>query len=55
MSVFGHLTTIVTILAGIVILDESFYYYHAIGTVFILVGCDWCQLFWKGKEKRSGF
>jgi drug/metabolite transporter (DMT)-like permease len=52
MSVFGHLTTVVTILAGIVLLDESFYYYHAIGTVLIIV-CVVGVNYFKGERKKG--
>lgn len=38
MSVFGNLTTVITIGAGIVFLNESFYYYHIIGTILVVLG-----------------
>lgn len=38
MSVFGNLSTLVTIVAGIVVLQEQLAYYHLIGAVLIIVG-----------------
>ncbi len=38
MSVFSHLSTIITIAAGIIILGEHLYTYHIIGAAFILLG-----------------
>ncbi|GIP21891.1 DMT family transporter [Paenibacillus sp. J22TS3] len=38
MSVFNQLSTIVTIGAGAVILQEQLFYYHFLGTIMILVG-----------------
>ncbi|ALC80751.1 MULTISPECIES: DMT family transporter [Bacillus] len=38
MSVFSNLATLITILAGIVFLHESFHYYHAIGAFIIILG-----------------
>jgi drug/metabolite transporter (DMT)-like permease len=37
-SVFGNLTTVITILVGILFLGEPFFYYHVIGTVLIVLG-----------------
>ncbi|QSZ28233.1 DMT family transporter [Aceticella autotrophica] len=37
-SVFANLTTIISIIAGVVIRHETFYWYHVIGSVMILVG-----------------
>lgn len=37
-TVFANLATIISIVAGVVFLGESFYYYHVIGSVMILVG-----------------
>ncbi|MEG6584259.1 DMT family transporter [Dendrosporobacter sp. 1207_IL3150] len=38
MSVFSNLATLITVLAGIVILNEPFHYYHAIGACVIIAG-----------------
>lgn len=38
VSVFGNLATLITILSGILFLDEHLYYYHIIGTILIIVG-----------------
>lgn len=38
VSVFGNVATLITILAGIVFLNESFHYYHLIGSCFIIGG-----------------
>jgi drug/metabolite transporter (DMT)-like permease len=37
-TVFTNLTTIVSILAGVIFLHERFHYYHLIGSMLILVG-----------------
>ncbi|MHC1721173.1 MAG: DMT family transporter [Clostridiaceae bacterium] len=37
-SVFSNVSTIVAIIAGVLILKENFQYYHIIGSVFILAG-----------------
>ncbi|WP_100403558.1 DMT family transporter [Bacillus sp. FJAT-42315] len=38
MSVFSNLATLVTILAGVIFLNETLQYYHLIGATVILVG-----------------
>lgn len=38
MSVFSNLGTVITIIAGAVILKENIYYYHIIGSVLIVCG-----------------
>ncbi|HAK41657.1 MAG TPA: EamA family transporter [Clostridium sp.] len=38
MSVFNNLSTLVTVVAGVLLLNESLYYYHIIGIVSILIG-----------------
>ncbi|MBS4539553.1 DMT family transporter [Clostridium sp. D2Q-11] len=37
-AVFTNLTTIVSIIAGVIILNESFYWYHYIGGIMIIIG-----------------
>lgn len=37
-AVFANLTTIVSIVAGVLILHEDFYWYHLIGAIMILIG-----------------
>lgn len=37
-AVFSNLSTIVSIIAGVVFLHESFKFYHLIGSIFILLG-----------------
>jgi drug/metabolite transporter (DMT)-like permease len=37
-AVVSNLATIVSIVAGVVILKESFYYYHLIGSILIIIG-----------------
>lgn len=55
MSVFGNLTTVVTIIAGIVWINEPFYYFHAIGTVLILVGVIGVNYFGREWKKEANF
>lgn len=38
MSVFNNLSTLVTVVAGVLLLDERLYYYHIIGIASILIG-----------------
>jgi drug/metabolite transporter (DMT)-like permease len=38
MSVFNNLSTLVTVIAGVLLLNETLYYYHIIGIVSILIG-----------------
>jgi drug/metabolite transporter (DMT)-like permease len=38
MSVFNNLSTLVTMVAGVLLLNETLYYYHIIGIVSILIG-----------------
>lgn len=38
MSVFNNLSTLVTVLAGVIFLSETLYYYHIIGMVIIIIG-----------------
>lgn len=37
-TVFANLSTIISIVAGVVFLGEEFYYYHVIGSIMILAG-----------------
>lgn len=38
MSVFNNLGTLITMIAGVIFLNENIYYYHIIGTVLIILG-----------------
>lgn len=38
VSVFNNVATLITILSGVLILSEPFYYYHIVGTVVIICG-----------------
>ena len=49
-SVFANLTTIVSIIAGVVILKEDFYWFHFIGGLMILLGVWGTNSFKRGKE-----
>lgn len=53
MSVFGNLTTVITILAGIVFLDESFYYYQTIGGCLVVLGVIGVNYFGERREKKK--
>lgn len=53
-SVFANLTTIVSIIAGVVILKEDFYWFHIVGGGMILFGVWGTNYFGnKKKQKRS--
>ncbi|WP_238886653.1 DMT family transporter [Clostridium sp. YIM B02551] len=47
-SVFANISTIVSIVAGVVFLHESFHVYHVIGSIMILAGV-WGTNYFKGK------
>lgn len=36
--IFGNLATVISIIAGVIILKEAFYYYHVIGSIIIISG-----------------
>ncbi|MFD1413424.1 EamA family transporter [Oceanobacillus jeddahense] len=38
VSVFNNVATLITILSGVLILSEPFYYYHIIGAIVIILG-----------------
>lgn len=38
MSIFSNISTLITILAGIIVLQESFYWYHIVGSILIILG-----------------
>ena len=38
MSVFVNLSTVISIEAGVVFLNESVFYYHIIGSFLIIIG-----------------
>ncbi|MFL0250077.1 DMT family transporter [Clostridium neuense] len=53
-SVFSNISTIVSILAGVIFLNEKFYYYHVIGSILILIGVIGVNLPENKKEKQLG-
>ncbi|MCK0473973.1 DMT family transporter [Halalkalibacter sp. APA_J-10(15)] len=53
MSVFGNLTTVITIGTGIIFLGESFFYYHITGAVLIILGIFGVNYFGQKKERNS--
>ena len=38
MSVFSNLGTVISIVAGVIFLNEEIFYYHIIGSIFIVGG-----------------
>lgn len=48
-SVFGNLVTLVSIFAGVFILNEDFFWYHIVGTVVILLGV-WGTVYFGAKQ-----
>jgi drug/metabolite transporter (DMT)-like permease len=50
MSVFANLSTVISIVAGAVILNETIYFYHWIGAFFIITGVIGTNAF---KQKRD--
>lgn len=51
MSIFSNLSTVISILAGTVFLKEEIFYYHIIGSVFIIAGVLGVNIF--GKERKG--
>lgn len=45
MSVFTNLATVISIVAGVVFLNEEIFYYHIIGSILIIVGVVGVNLF----------
>lgn len=45
MSVFVNLATVISIIGGVVFLDEEIFYYHIIGSILIIVGVIGANLF----------
>ncbi|MGD1415899.1 DMT family transporter [Bacillus stercoris] len=54
MSAFNHVSTIVTMIAGVVILNESLAWYHLAGAVCIMIGVLGSNTNLQKKTKRSG-
>lgn len=50
MSMFGHLSTVISILAGVFILNEPLKYYHLIGITFIIIGVIGTNYFKQSKQ-----
>lgn len=53
VSVFSNISTIVSILAGVIFLKEKFSYYHVIGSILILVGVIGTNLTERSKSIRG--
>nr|ACX94482.1 YcxC [Bacillus subtilis] len=54
MSAFNHVATIVTMIAGVVILNESLAWYHLAGAVCIMIGVVGSNTNLEKKTKRPG-
>lgn len=52
-SVFANLTTVISIIAGVAIRHENFYWYHMVGAVMILMGVWGTNYFGKTYEVRE--
>ncbi|OPJ56822.1 DMT family transporter [Alkalithermobacter paradoxus] len=51
-AVFANLSTVVSIIAGVVILKEKFYYYNLVGSIMILTGVWGTNYFGKKTENK---
>lgn len=51
MSVFSNLATLITVIAGVIFLNETLQYYHIVGTIVILTGVVGTNYF--GKKRSS--
>ncbi|MGG3800809.1 DMT family transporter [Metabacillus fastidiosus] len=50
MSVFSNLSTLITILAGVIFLQEKLYFYHLIGAIAIIMGVVGTNYFGQGSN-----
>lgn len=50
MSVFSNLSTVISIMAGVVFLKEEIFYYHILGSIFIIAGVLGVNLFGEKTE-----
>lgn len=53
MSVFTNLATVISIIAGVVFLNEEIFYYHIIGSILIIAGVIGVNLFGEKAENKS--
>lgn len=51
--IFGNLTTVISIIAGVIILKEGFYYYHIVGSILILIGIIGTNYFGRNNSKED--
>lgn len=51
MSVFTNLATVISIVAGVVVLSEKIYYYHIIGSILIIAGVIGANFFGNREEE----
>ncbi|WP_027340006.1 DMT family transporter [Halonatronum saccharophilum] len=49
-AVFANLTTIVSVIAGVTLRNEPFYWFHAVGCILIIIGV-WGTNYYRGKGK----
>ncbi|NLN14372.1 MAG: DMT family transporter, partial [Tissierellia bacterium] len=54
VSVISNSMIIVTIFAGVVLLKESFYWYHIVGSLLIIVGAIGVSIFDDAKDVSQG-
>ncbi|MFC0272360.1 DMT family transporter [Metabacillus herbersteinensis] len=53
MSVFSNFATLITILAGVVFLQEEFHLYHLVGAIVIIIGVVGTNYFGEGGRHKS--
>ncbi len=53
MSVFTNLATVISIIAGVLFLQEEIFYYHIIGSIMIILGVIGANYFSKGKKAAA--
>lgn len=54
MSVFTNLATVISIIAGVIFLQEEIFYYHIIGSLMIILGVIGANYFGKSKGENKG-
>ncbi len=53
MSVFSNLATLITIIAGVIFLQEELHFYHIIGSIVIIIGVVGTNYFGKPTKKSN--
>lgn len=53
MSVFSNVATLITIIAGVLFLNEAFHFYHLIGEIMIIIIIGVIRTNFAGKKRKK--